>query len=637
MTEQAGHLQRAIHSASEHLLSLQQPDGYWMGELRADESVTAGYITLMCTLFDQIHPERLQKAIKTVLSRQNLDGSWSLFYEGPGNLDVSIQCYLGLKAGGLSADDPDMRRAGAFIRSQGGLTHANTVTKIWLCVFGEYDYHGIPSAPPELMLLPENGFFSIYDFASWSRETLVALMVLLTNQPVFPLPAGRGVEELFIEPPGPQRRPLAKIGNPFSWRGFFQLADRLFKLWGKLPNPPGRKKALKKAEDWLVEHQESDGSWGGILLPWLYAIFALRSQGYEMDHPVLVRAIAGFEGFLYEEQDSLCFLPATSPVWDTAWSVVALREAGLSSTDPRLIKAAEWLLSKEIHRRGDWHVKNPHLEGGGWSFEFVNEWYPDLDDTALAPRALLRVDLAGETAARRALAVQRARAWALGMQSKDGGWGAFDRDNNSLFLEHVPFSDFLTPLDPTCADVTAHALELLAEVEQDPAVVQKGVAYLKRTQQTDGSWYGRWGVCHLYGTGLALGGLEAAGEDMRQPYIRRAVAWLEAHQNPDGGWGETPQVYSDTQLRGQGESSASQTAWALSGLLAAREHRSPSAQRAVDYLLRTQSADGGWGEPYFTGTGFPRVFYLRYDLYRLYFPLLTLSHYQRLILADNKK
>jgi squalene-hopene/tetraprenyl-beta-curcumene cyclase len=623
----AARLPQAIQRAQRFLLERQSPAGYWAGCLEADASTTAGYITLLTALTGGVAPQRLKKAAAYVKSKQNPDGSWSTHYGGPGDLDVSVQCYLGLKAGGVSADDPALQRAAEFIRQCGGPVKANVFTKIWLAAFGQYDYRGVPALPPEIIYLPHWFYFNIYEFASWSRETLMALAIVLTNQPVFALPASADIAELFCAPPTPRDYSLGPAGNPFSWRAFFLFADRLFKLYDKLPWKPGRKRALQKVEAWLLERQERDGSWGGILLPWIYALLALRSLGYPLDHPVLRNSIAGFEGFVLEEDDAMIWQPATSPVWDTAWSVLALRESGAPADHPQLLRAAAFLLEKEIRLRGDWSVKNPAVEPGGWSFEFFNDWYPDLDDSALAPRALMRLALNGEAETQRAAAVGRAAAWVTQMQSRDGGWGAFDRDNNRQALNHVPFSDFLTPLDPTCADVTAHALEMLVELRLGEANIRRGIEFLKMHQENDGAWYGRWGVNYLYGTGLTLTALAAAGEDMRLPYVRRAVDWLFARQNPDGGWGETCQTYRDPSLRGCGPSAASQTAWALTGLLAAGEARRPALQQAVEYLLTTQRADGGWDEPYFTGAGFPRVFYLRYDLYRIYFPLIALARY----------
>ncbi|MCC6955597.1 MAG: squalene--hopene cyclase [Anaerolineales bacterium] len=626
-------LQQAIQRTQDWLLERQAPGGYWAGALEADASTTAGYITLMTVLFGWLDPGRRRKAIAYIASKQNPDGSWATHYGGPGDLDVSIQCYLGLKIGGVPADDPMLQRSCEFIRSKGGPSKANVFTKIWLAVFGQYDYRGVPSLPPEIIFLPPWFYFNIYEFASWSRETLMALSIVLTNRPVYTLPANAGIDELFSEPPSQRNYSLGPLGTPFSWRAFFLIADRLLKLYEKTPWKPGRKSALRRVEAWVVEHQEADGSWGGILLPWIYSLFALHSLGYPMEHPVISRSIEGLEDFILEEKNTIIWQPATSPVWDTAWSVVALRDSGLRQDHPALRSAAAWLLSKEIRHRGDWQVKNPGLEPGGWSFEFFNDWYPDLDDSALAPRALMRAALSGEAASQRSAAVRRAVDWMTQMQSSDGGWGAFDRDNNRQALLHVPFADFLTPLDPTCADVTAHAIEMLVELDLGQTNIERGVAFLKAQQQKDGAWYGRWGVNYLYGTGLALTALAAAGEDMRAGYIRRAVDWLYAKQNPDGGWGETCMTYSDPALRGAGPSTASQTAWVVTGLTAAGEAQHPNLLRGVEFLLETQQPDGSWVEPYFTGTGFPRVFYLRYDLYRIYFPLLALARYSAAVQA----
>ena len=454
---------------------------------------------------------------------------------------MSIQCYFCLKLAGIRADEPKLQKAKAFIRSQGGLSQANVFTKIWLAVFGQYDYQSIPSAPPEIIFFPKNFVFSIYDFASWSRETIMALTILLSQKPVCLIPEDAKLDELYVEPPERRKFPVGKADNPFSWRGFFLLADRFFKLWERLPIKPGRRGALREVEAWIVEHQEPDGSWGGILLPWIYSLFALRSLGYPLDHPVIARGIEGFEPFLIEDENSILFQPATSPVWDTAWSLLALRESGQPENSPALVQAAQWLLDKEIRFSGDWRVKNPQLEPGCWSFEFHNDWYPDLDDSCLVPRVLMRTKLPDGKDVQRSEAIQRAVDWLLGMQSKDGGWGAFDRDNNLTALKYVPFADFLSPLDPTCADVTAHVLEFLAEANQGEAARRRGVEYLKRTQEADGAWYGRWGVNYIYGTGLALTSLRSAGEELRptlHPPWGRMAASL-----PELGWGLGGKLY----------------------------------------------------------------------------------------------
>jgi squalene-hopene/tetraprenyl-beta-curcumene cyclase len=613
-------LEQAIERAGRFLLGKQHGAGYWYGPLEADASVTAGYIPLMYFLKGGAEPERQRRIINYLRSQQGPDGMWPAYRGGPGDLSVSLQVYLALKIAGIGADETILARAREGIVEKGGVENANAFTRIWLAIFGQYRWDRLPALPPELIWLP--GWFpiSIYDFASWSRETIVALMLVLHLKPVCRLPRGAGLEELAVA--GSPKKPE----NPKNfWGGLFGITDRLFKAWEKLPSPPGRRSSVNRAEQWLVSHQEKDGSWGGILLPWVYALIGLKETGYSLDHPVMAQGLRGLEGFIIEDADTLLLQPATSPVWDTAWAVVALREAGFPAGDPALQNAARWLLSKEVREPGDWSIKT-RAEPGCWSFEFENRFYPDIDDTAVVPRALKGVSLpAGEEAAR-AGAVRRGTSWVLRMQGKNGGWAAFDRDNDKKMLENIPLADFMTPLDPTSSDVTAHVLELLVTDRSFSDSVQRARRYLRNIQEADGSWYGRWGVNYIYGTGLTLAGLQASGEDMRSPYVRKAADWLVSCQNGDGGWGEACRSYDDPSLRGRGQSTASQTAWALLGLSACGG--GPEADRGAAFLLAAQKGDGSWDEDGFTGTGFPRAFYLRYDLYRIYFPLLALSRYR---------
>jgi squalene-hopene/tetraprenyl-beta-curcumene cyclase len=621
-------IKEAIKKAQDYLLSLQSPEGYWVGELEADASVSAGYIPLMYSMTGRVDPERQRKTITFVKSKQAPDGSWSTYYGGAGDLNVSIQVYFALKVAGISASEPFMQRARDFILGKGGISQANVFTKIWLALFGQYDWRGTPTVPPEIMLLPNWFYLNIYEFASWSRATIVALTVVLTQKPTCRIPESAYVSELYLEPEDQRAYGLGKIDKLLTWKSFFLLMDALFKAWERLPFKPGRRLALRKAEKWIVEHQEADGSWGGIMLPWIYSLFALKSLGYSLDHPVIARGLKGLEGFIVEDASTLRLQPAVSPVWDTAWAIIALRESGLPADHPALIKAAQWLLEQEIGAGGDWKVKNPDTEPGCWAFEFENDLYPDLDDTPVVCRALRKVQLPKEGEEAKAAAIARAVRWTLSMQCSDEGWAAFDLNNDKQILAHVPFADFMTPLDPTCADVTAHVVELLGELHPDDAALSKALSYLKKIQEADGAWYGRWGVNYLYGTGLVLAGLRVAGEDIAQSYIQRATFWLMSQQNPDGGWGETCQSYEDPAHRGIGPSTASQTAWALMGLIATGETSSPAAQAGIHYLLQTQQEEGSWKEEAYTGTGFPRAFYLRYDLYRIYFPLMALARYR---------
>ncbi len=617
-------LDSAISRAAAHLESLQHRAGYWVGELEADASVTAGYIPLMYFMLGEVDQSRQARAVRYVLSKQNQDGSWPSFFGGPGDLNVTVQVYFALKLAGKGSEEPFMRKAKDFVLKHGGVDCANTLTKVWLAIFGQYDWKYTPTVPAELIFLPGWYPFSIYDFASWSRETIVALMVISDIKPRCEVPLSASVTELF-DGGSTKMGQASKLS--LGWAGFFNGFDRLTKAARRSPIQPGHAAALRKAERWIVEHQEADGSWGGIMLPWVYSLIALKGLGYPREHPVIEKGLKGIENFVVENHDTMRLQPATSPVWDTAWSMIALRKSGLPSDSPSLVRAARWLLDEEISRPGDWMVKTKHVSPGGWAFEFENDFYPDIDDTAVVPRALLGLRL-GSDDGRCSEAVERALRWAVAMQCSNGGWAAFDRDNNKAFLEQVPFADFMTPLDPTSPDVTAHMLELMGEVKRNTQAQERAIAYLKRQQGADGSWYGRWGVNYIYGTGLTLAGLRAVGESPDREYVRRAATWLKSCQNHDGGWGETCATYDNPDLRGNGASTASQTAWALIGLLASEGGPNDSTGGGVAYLLSSQEKDGSWREDYYTGTGFPRAFYLRYDLYRLYFPLLALAQYR---------
>ena len=618
-------LDEAIGRAAGQLVGLQNPKGYWVGELEADASVTAGYIPLMHFMTGGVDQAKQRRAADYVLSKQNQDGSWPSYLGGRGELNVTVQSYFALKLSGASAAEPFMQRSREFILAHGGIAKTNTLTKVWLALFGQYDWGRTPTVPVELIFLPGWYPFSIYDFASWSRETIVALMVISDTMPVCRVPESARVAELFIEDEKPGTFELDRL---FGWEGFFHGFDKLTKVARKSPLQPGHGAALRRAERWIVERQEADGSWGGIMLPWVYSLIALKSLGYDLNHPVIVKGLKGIDGFVADDGRTMRLQPATSPVWDTAWSIIALKEAGAPVDDPGLVRAANWLLDEEISRVGDWQVKNRRVRPGGWAFEFDNDFYPDIDDTAVVPRALLGLDL-GDENHHRGQAVERGLRWAVSMQCDNGGWAAFDRNNDKTFLENVPFADFMTPLDPTSPDVTAHMLELLGEVKGYHRAVKRAVNYLRRQQEADGAWYGRWGVNYIYGTGLTLAGLRAVGESVSLDYVQKAVAWLESHQNSDGGWGETCETYDNPGLRGAGESTASQTAWALIGLMASGRRTGASTVKGINYLIDTQEPDGSWREDLYTGTGFPRAFYLRYDLYRIYFPILALSQFRR--------
>lgn len=616
-------LQQSVDRAQRYLLDRQSPEGYWVGKLESDISVTAGYVPFMRILGVEV-PKRERKVINVLRVAQLPDGGWSSYPGGQGNLNVSIQAYLALKVAGVSSRETSMERARDFILAQGGVDRAHTFTRILLALFGQISWEELPSLPPVLILLPRFLPLNIYEFASWARATIVALIVILAQRPVYQLPRGQGVQELLRKPAEPD--PLFSPGQS-AWERAFLMMDRLLKVWERVPWKPGRERALRTAERWIVEHQEADGSWGGIMLPWLYSLVALNSLGYGRDHPVIAKGLAGLEGFISESDSSMLLQPAVSPVWDTAYSVIALRESGLAADHPALVKAGRWLMDQQVLTGGDWQVKRPNVEPGAWAFEFENDRYPDVDDSVIVPTALGMVHLAEEE--EKTQAIDRAVRWVLSMQSRSGGWAAFDVDNDVEMLAHIPFADFMTPLDPVTVDVTAHVVELLSRLgySRSHEAMKRGLRYLRDEQEENGAWFGRWGVNYIYGTVAALMALREAGEDMGHESISRATRWLEKHQNEDGGWGESCHSYEDISLQGTGPSTASQTAWAVLGLLSTEANRDAAVVGGIKFLLQTQRSDGGWDEEYFTGTGFPCAFYLGYHMYPIYFPLMALARF----------
>ncbi len=517
------------------------------------------------------------------------------------------------------------------MRQRGGIEACRVFTRIWLAMFGLWPWDELPALPPELILLPPSAPLSIYDFGCWARQTVVALTVVWAHRPVRPLPFG--IDELRSDG---QSTGVAPVARPpiASLAGAFTVLDRILHAYERLPAwvpPKGlvRRLSLRRAERWILLRQEADGCWGGIQPPWVYSILALHLQGYPLDHPVLQAGLAGLEGFTVRDAGGRRLEACQSPVWDTALAVIALADAGVEAGDPALTRAATWLIDEEVRVPGDWSVRRPGLAPGGWAFEFANDNYPDIDDTAEVILALDRTGLDEAGSASRDAANERAVAWTLGMQCRDGGWGAFDVDNDSRLVAALPFCDFGEVTDPPSADVTAHVIEMLAARPSStaPAALDRGVSWLSAAQEADGSWFGRWGANYLYGTGAAVPALIAAGVAPGDDRIRRAVRWLTEHQQADGGWGEDLRSYTDDGWRGRGTSTASQTAWALLALMAAGETASPAVGRGVAWLVETQTAEGTWDEPYFTGTGFPGDFYINYHLYRLVFPVMALGRF----------
>jgi squalene-hopene cyclase len=607
----------ALERARDLLLSRQHPEGWWRGELETNVTMEAEDL-LMREFLGIRTPEQTEPTARWIRSKQGADGAWATFHGGPGDLSTTIEAYAALRLAGDPPEAEHMRRARRFVLAHGGVERSRVFTRIWLALFGEWPWDQLPAVPPEVVFLPPRFPLNVYDFACWARQTIVPLAIVRSLRPVRPL--GFSLRELRTgrrpEPAPPLRRRA----------GWMHRLDAVLRRYERHPIGPVRRHALRRAAEWVVARQEADGSWGGIQPPWVYSLIALHLLGYPLSHPVLEAGLAGLERFTVHEEtpDGLVrrLEACQSPVWDTALAVTALADAGLPAGHPALDRAARWLLAEEIRVPGDWAVRRPGLAPSGWAFEFDNDGYPDTDDTAEVLLALRRT---GADPAVRA-AVARGVAWLRGMQSADGGWGAFDADNARTLARDLPFCDFGEVIDPPSADVTAHVVEALcAEGLAGSTTVRRGVAWLLRNQEADGSWFGRWGANHVYGTGAVVPALIAAGVRRDDPAIVRAVCWLHRRQNPDGGWGEDMRSYRDPSWRGRGTSTASQTAWALLALHAARTDDTESVRRGVRWLVQTQRPDGGWDEPQYTGTGFPGDFYINYHLYRLVFPVSALG------------
>jgi squalene-hopene/tetraprenyl-beta-curcumene cyclase len=600
-------LERSVRA----LLDRQHDGGWWKGELETNVTMDAEDLLLRQFLGIRTE-EQTASAARWIRSQQREDGTWATFYGGPQDLSTTIEAYVALRLAGDAADEPHMRRASAYIRGAGGIGASRVFTRIWLALFGKWSWDSLPVLPPEIMLLPRWFPLNIYDFGCWARQTVVALTVVMAHRPVRELSID--IDELDVGPGVIVRQPLT------SWAGRFQLLDRLLHVYERRPLAPLRRLTLRAAERWILRRQEADGSWGGIQPPWVYSLMALHLQGYALDHPVVQAGLAGLDAFTIEDEAGRRIEACQSPVWDTALAALALADAGLLPDDPALSRAGRWLRDEEITVPGDWTVRRPDLAPGGWAFEFANDNYPDIDDTAEVVLALRRTggpDLG---------AIDRGIEWTVGMQCRDGGWAAFDVDNTRALCRELPFCDFGELIDPPSADVTAHVVEMLSILGRNRPAAERGVDWLLRAQEDDGSWFGRWGSNHLYGTGAVVPALIAAGVPADHDAVRRAVAWVEDHQNDDGGWGEDLRSYRDASYRGRGVSNASQTAWALLALLAAGE-RGLATERGVKFLVDTQLPDGSWDETWFTGTGFPGDFYINYHLYHLVFPVMALGRY----------
>lgn len=614
----------ALRKTQRYYISQQHEHGYWWYELESNVTIVSEYLMLLhfLGLKDE---KRDRKIINHIIRNQSPDGTWSLYQGGKGDISTTVEAYFALKLAGMSSDDEPLSKAREFILREGGLEEARVFTKVYLALFGQFDWKAIPSLPVEINLLPSWFPLNIYSCSSWARSTVVPLSMVVTFKPVRTVPEGAGIRELYknpdrLPPITPQK--LSRL----SWKKMFFMLDRIIKAFESMPIKPFRQTALDRTEQWILEHQEATGDWGGIQPAMINSVLALATMGYAATSEPIQKGLEALERFTIVNDNELALQSCISPVWDTALSGLAMLYSGIERDHRSLAKSCTWLASKQIFRKGDWSVKRPYLEPGGWAFEFDNSWYPDVDDSAIV---LLFLYKFADTKFIKPENLEKGLRWVLGMQGKDGGWGAFDVDNNLWLLNQLPFGDLEAMIDPSTADLTGRVLELLGSIGYGLSDdrVKRAVEFLKKDQKENGSWRGRWGVNYLYGTNNVLSGLKSIGEDMSSPYIRKAVTWMKSIQNPDGGWGESCESYKKCAGEECIESTPSQTAWVILALIAAGEVSSREVMKGVDYLLKYQKADGTWDEEAFTGTGFPKYFFLRYDNYRNCFPMMALGKF----------
>jgi squalene-hopene/tetraprenyl-beta-curcumene cyclase len=649
-------LTNTINKAYKWLESTQFPEGYWMEWLQSNACMESEWI--LALHFLGLHETlNLKKLARGILQEQRADGSWEIYHNAPqGDINTTVESYVALRAMGMDPESEALTRARQWIQNNGGISNVRVFTRYWLALIGEWPWDTIPTIPPEIIFFPSWFPLNIYNFASWARATIMPLSVLSARRPSRPLPEENRPREIF--PKSKSSRAyvlLPQQGSLVFWEGFFYLADSLLRKYQKIGITPGRETAIKVCLEWIVKHQDADGSWGGIQPPWIYSLMALNVEGYHVSHPVLKKGTETLKSYWSSESDETMHIQAcNSPVWDTVLALMAMTEKGSGFGHcPSTHTAVDWLLNQQILEPGDWQVKVKGVKPGGWAFEHSNLRFPDIDDTAVALLVLSRFRKTDyHDPQRLEWAIERGRKWILAMQSKNGGWAAFDKDNTSFFLTKIPFCDFGEVLDPPCVDVTAHVLEALGHLDMDMShpAVRKGVDYILREQEPDGCWFGRWGVNYIYGTGAVLPALRAVGQDMTADSVRKAADWLVERQNPDGGWGESCQSYMDDRFRGKGDSTPSQTAWAILGLIAVGKDYMQAVQRGVGFLI-SRNGSGTWNEPQFTGTGFPgygfgakmfksansvssklqqgnelsRGFMIKYHMYSHYFPMMALG------------
>lgn len=632
-SDRTGAVGELVRRAGAALRERQQPDGHWVFEFEADATIPAEYVLLQHFLGtpDADKEARIGRYLRRI---QRSDGGWPLFEDGATDISATVKAYYALKLIGDDPDAPHMARARTHVLALGGAARANVFTRITLALFGQVPWRAVPTMPAEIMLLPRWFPFHMEKVSYWSRTVIAPLAVLMSLKPKARNPRGVHIRELFVTPPEEERD---YIDNPTGSTigSIFVGLDKVVKLID--PHMPRglRKRAVDAAMDFVKPRLNGEDGLGGIFPAMANAVMAFDALGYAADDPDVATARAAVDKLLLDRGDEMYCQPCLSPIWDTALAVHAMLETGDTASRDAAKAACDWLVSREVtHIKGDWAVRRPDLTPSGWAFQYWNDYYPDLDDSAVVVMALNRLDPDGYREV-----IDRAANWIIGMQSSNGGWGAFDVDNTYHYLNHIPFADHGALLDPPTADVTARCLGMMLDLgyASDHPAVEKAIAYLLGEQEPDGSWYGRWGVNYIYGTWSVLNALNAAGLAPDHPAVARAVAFLKGSQRPDGGWGEDCGSYW-AECRGESkESTPSQTAWALMGLMAAGEVDSQAVREGVDYLLAQPLDGANWRERLWTGVGFPRVFYLKYHGYSSYFPLWALARYRALVRSNDRR
>ncbi len=620
------HLERAIQQGATALLALQHPDGSWCFELEADCTIPAEYI-LMMHYMGEIDESLQRKVCSYLRAHQSQDGGWPLYYGGQAELSCSVKAYYALKLAGDSPEAQHMVKARETILRLGGAARTNVFTRIMLAIFGQVPWRAVPFLPVECVLLPRWFPFHLFKVSYWSRTVMVPLFILYTLKARARNPKKVFIRELFHTDPWQERKyfPIhSALGRAFL------LLDRMGLKIDRWVPQLLRRHALRTAENWMVERLNGEGGLGAIFPAMVNAYEALDLLGYAADHPLRMQARQAIDDLLVVNKDSAYCQPCVSPVWDTAWAVITLQQTSAGRGHRAATKGLDWLAQRQVRDEPqDWRFYRPHVRGGGWPFQFVNSYYPDLDDTAAVAYAMQK---SGER--RYEDVLQRAVEWICGMQSRNGGFASFDADNDHTYLNEIPFADHGALLDPPTEDVSGRCGMILGQYEpsaQTQQALARCLEYLFRCQEPEGSWYGRWGTNYIYGTWSVLIGLEEAGVPPEHPAVKRAAQWLKLMQRADGGWGEGCDTYFDSSKRGQAQRSTSfHTAWAVLGLISAGEVHSDAVRRGIQFLLRTQQHDGFWHDPEFNAPGFPRVFYLKYHGYDKYFPLLALARYRNL-------